>query len=133
MRWIVQDPTSQTTYIFPANPNKMSSPLAPDAVTPRPAAPTWGIGDVNSTGPKTSTKNSDVVDWTFEGKIVDQATLTNLQNILALTGRVYLTDHLQRTFLVRFYNVNTDEQPASQQSSWRFQYVVHAYVYGLVG
>lgn len=133
MRWIVQDPTSQTTYVFPANPNKMTSPLAPKNVVARPAAPTWGVGDVNPTGPKTNTRNSPVVDWTFEGKIIDQATLTNLQNILALTGRVYLTDHLQRTFLVRFYNVATDEQPPSQSSSWRFNYVVHAWVYGQVG
>lgn len=126
-RWIVQDPASGAAYIFPLNPNKMTSPLPV-----RGAVDIAATGGPSTAGPKTAMNGGDPVQWQFQGFAHDLPTLQTLKNIFNLQGRVLLTDHLGRQFRVRFMTVDTDERYPTIKQPYRYSYTVQAVSYGQV-
>lgn len=132
MRWIVQDPATGTSYTFPLNPNKMTSPL-PTKATANVAAPrSWGFGGINPIGPRTKNVNPEPVSWQFEGFAHDAAMLTTLKNIFNIKGRFYLTDHYARCFVTRLTSVDVDERVPTFKNPSRFAYVARAISYGQI-
>ncbi len=132
MRWIAQDPTTGVSYSFPLSPNKMTTPFPALAAQSNAAAGAWGIGDVNSQGPKTRLVNADPASWTFGGFIHSADLLSTLQSIYKLKHRFYLTDHLGRTFIARLMFVDVNEHQPSLKAPTRYEYTATAISYGLV-
>lgn len=132
MRWIVQDPATGTSYTFPLNPNRMTSPLTTMSTVHTSAPPSSGFGEATPIGPKSKVLNPDPVQWQFQGFIHSSVTLATFQSIFNLKGRSYLTDHLGRQFVTRFITVNVDERTPTIKNPNRYAYTVQAMSYGLV-
>lgn len=132
MRWIVQDPATGTSYTFPLNPNRMTSPLPTMATAEASAPPSWGFGEGSPIGPRTRINNPDPVQWQFQGYAHDAAMVSTLKNIFNLKGRLYLTDHFGRQLIVRFLTADVDERTPTIKNPNRYAYTVPSICYGQV-
>lgn len=108
-------------YIFPINPNAMTSPFGPKNITSRAAVGPQGqkIAWEGAQGP---------VDWQWSGDLFSQEMYEKLTLWTAKGNRVFLTDHLQRRWIV--YLTSFDPVPKrSVRYPWRHTYTMKAIVF----
>lgn len=118
-RWTLTDTQMGTTFKFPNNPSRMTSPN-----------PVRNIHSVPvSSGVNASERNADVKQWTFSGVVYSSTDYQNLVAALASTNRNQLTDHLGRTYVIRIKSYSIVERQATRRLPWRFEYTVNAITY----
>lgn len=92
--WLLTDPIDSTTYLFPKNPNAMTSPYPVQGTIQT-------LTSVADPRPRAQTVRS-LTEWTFGGKYVS---LAQREGLLAWVSKSYpidLRDHLGRTWSVLF-------------------------------
>lgn len=119
MRWKFQTLDSSQSYTFDMNPNQMDSPLLEKTVDSH----AQGIDGVIRGARKDVAKG-----WSFSGVLHSQAQYEAFELWLH-KGRIHLTDHLGRTFLVRLTNFDPT-RAGTRQHAWRHTYVVSVTTYG---
>lgn len=126
-RWTLLDPATEVSWVFPRNPNAMTSPHPPrnHVIFSRGVGGGTGVSRVIAF-------RQEPYEWSFSGDIRTEAHLTAFQAWTARTGRLHVTDHLGRTWEVRIDSVDLDELPNSPRNSWRFSYTVKTIIYGRV-
>lgn len=122
-RWQFRDMTTGEAYTVPLNPNEMTSPY--------PAREFSYKG--TTAGPKggqavTYEAWSGVQDWQFGGAILDEDHFLGLLKWAYCPHKVQITDHLGRTFVVVFKQLDATPK-RSYQRKWHQTYTMHALVY----
>jgi len=122
VRWVLTNPTSGgQVYVFPINPNKMSTPHAARVfVTEHSTAPD---------GQPLTFEGAPVgVDWTIEGACRTSEFHDTLETFLAMPRRVYLTDPLSRAWTVTLESIAWTRLPEAY-NDWAFTYQLKAIIY----
>lgn len=132
-RWVLRDPASDETWTFPVNPNKMTSPHAARSFNILATAPSV-VANGHSRGGlgRVIEGNPEPYEWSFSGFIREQQHFEDLLYWTRKVNRLELTDHLGRTWRIRFLVFNPDEQRPTARHPWRFTYDVKALNYGAV-
>lgn len=119
-RWAFTDTRGLLApYVFPINPNTMTSPFARKSL--RTATAINGVV-------RALQAPRSVHEWTFGGIIHDQAHYEALQTWAALGHRVLVTDHLARTWPCEL--VEFAPTPVRSRRPWKHTYSMRALVYG---
>jgi hypothetical protein len=127
-RWVLHDPLLNESWTFPVNPNAMTSPHGPRNLTVHATRPALGA----NTAGRVIEHNMDPYDWQFSGFIRTQEHHDELERWSKKVNRLELTDHLGRTWAIRFTSFAPDEQKPRATTPWRFNYEAHALNYGAV-
>lgn len=108
-------------YIFPINPNAMTSPFGPKNITSRAA--------VGPNGQKIAWEGTQPpVEWQWSGDLFSKEMYENLELWTAKGNRVFLTDHFQRRWII--YLTHFDPVPKrSVKYPWRHTYTMKAIVF----
>lgn len=138
-RWEIRDTKTGETYLFPMNPNKMTSPHAPRKTTvfarsggAMPGYLYSGGRFANHAVARVMQYRQEPYTWQFSGRII---TLQQYEDFLDWTGRVArleISDHLGRTFSVRMDSFELSEKKPTPRRPYRFEYTVTALIYGQV-
>lgn len=121
VRWVMVDTITLEEWEFTYNPNKMSTPHAARATVTTPRSPI----DSSIRGFR---KMEMPRDWSFSGFIRDQDHYETLAEWVDRGHPVELTDHLDRTFLIRLIQFIPAERRPSKTLAWRFTYEMKAAV-----
>lgn len=132
-RWRLYDPATGERWEFIHNPNQMTSPHLPRAISIFVTPPLYnpaveargGMARVHET-------NTQPYEWSFSGWIREEAQYEQLLHWTRKVTRLQLTDHFGRTWWIRFKEFDPDEQRPSHRSDWRFDYDIKATMYGAV-
>lgn len=121
IKWVLDDPLgSPSQYIFPINPNAMTSPFGSKNITARASTGPNGtkIAWEGAQGP---------TDWQWTGDLFSQQMYDALRAWVGKGNRVFLTDHLLRRWDVYL----TEFTPIPKRSvlyPWRNTYTMKALV-----
>lgn len=131
-RWVLNDPATSETYVFPFNPNQMTSPHRPDSSKYFTASPVpMAQSNVGSYAPVLQGKR-DPYEWSFSGVIRDKEQHDAMLRWFTKKTLVDLTDHLGRTWRVRFTALTLDERKPTPRHPWRFDYTMTTLMHGQV-
>lgn len=128
-RWTLHDPRLDETYVFPVNPNAMTSPHGPRSLTILATAP---VNDAPNSAGRIIEAQPDPYEWQFSGFIRTKGHHDALHKWARKVNRVELTDHLDRTWSIRFTQFDPTEQRPREYVPWKFTYTVKAIMYGPV-
>ena len=117
------DPTDGSTYVFPQNPNKMTSPYVQHSTTMMPYSPV----DNRTRTWRTPQKP---YEWQFAGNIRHKDFYDALVAWYVKNRRLHVTDHFGRTWDVQIVNVELTPQRCSRTVPWRYSYTVKTLMYG---
>lgn len=127
-RWTLVDPRTDETYVFPVNPNAMTSPHGPRSLQILTTAP---VNDTASSAGRIFESNPDPYEWQFGGFIRTQDHHDQLRRWARKVNRLELIDHLGRTWSIRITQFDPQEKRPSTRTAWKFDYTVKAIMYGL--
>jgi hypothetical protein len=128
-RWTLYDPSTDESWEMQFNPNKMTSPHAPDGTqiftrsATRPSAGSVARVLVGKLQPH---------DWSFSGVVREEVHFRQLHAWSRKRQQVQLTDHLGRTWLIRILSMDVNERKPTLRRNWRFEYTVKTLLYGQV-
>lgn len=128
IRWSIHDPWTGETWVFPMNPNRMTSPHPAKSSTifsrnANQVDDTTGISRVLQ-------QRQSPYEWQFSGVIRTQQHYESLRDWARRLERLELKDHFGRIWSVRFDSVDINEQRDTARNPWRFEYTAKAIVYG---
>jgi hypothetical protein len=123
LRWQFYDRVVGDTYTVEYNPDTMTSPHPKRQTTAYPS----GTGRV-----RTMRAASPPTEWNFGGFIRTETTLNTMVTWAKRGNLMELTDHLNRTWLVRFVQFDEQEQIPTPRAPWKFRYQVNALIYGRI-
>lgn len=129
-RWVLHDPSTSETWTFPINPNKMTSPHPTKTTTI--FARNYNFEDTKAGVGRVLEYQQEPYDWQFSGVIRSQQHYTDFRDWCHRVHRLELTDHLGRTWRIRFDSVDLEEQKPTLRKDWRFSYTAKAIMYGRV-
>jgi hypothetical protein len=122
-RWKFSDPDDAGTfYRFPWNPNRMSSPYRPKQFDP--AVNRFGPARVLQKG-----RNAPY-EWSFSGRIREQAFHDALLSWSQWTRPFWITDHLGRVWTVMPVRFDITELKPSAHVPDRYDYTFTTFVLG---
>lgn len=118
-RWTFYEVATGQSYTVPINPDSMTSPF----------------GDTRShtvahtgtpTGPRTATRmnRTPARDWEFSGPIRTREHHDALETWAKKPGKVHITDHLGRTFVVMFRSFEATDRKPTPTVPWRLRYTM---------
>lgn len=120
-KWLLHDLSGRLpNYTFGINPNTMSSPLPAHVLTLNGASIHGEFRGIGRIPPHS---------WTFGGLLLEQSQYDALRDWVLYAGRTHLTDHLNRTFLVRLNNFDPI-RAGTKKHPWRHKYNLAAITYG---
>lgn len=128
LRWRLVDPSTGETWVFPRNPNKMTSPNEPKATTV--FARNFNFADDKQGVSRVLQHHRNPYDWQFSGDIRTQAHYEALRDWARRVERLQLRDHFNRTWLIRFDSVELEELKPNARTPWRYSYTAKALIYG---
>ena len=111
IRWAFRTLDAATTYHFEMNPNQMDSPLLERGIDSHATCIDGTIRGFRKDVPKS---------WSFAGTLRTQEQYEAFETWLA-AGRIYLTDHLGRHFIVRLTNFDPVRK-GTRRAPWRHTY-----------
>lgn len=122
-RWQFQNIKTGEVFIVPLNPNEMTSPYPPRNFS-------YKTTTAGPAGGRAVTYESyaGTQDWSFGGTILDEAHYKALLAWSYVPGKVQITDHLGRVFVVVFKQFEVTPK-RSYQHAWYSEYTMHATVY----
>lgn len=121
IRWRFVDPADDSTYTVPINPNKMTSPLPPRAMS---TAATTGV----DSRPLMFEGGLVGHEWNFSGVIFDKAHLDALTEWSKKQNRFFIFDHFGRRFTVAPRQLDATPTLRQKGKYWRHDYTFSAYV-----
>ncbi len=124
VRWIFHDTVSDESVTLPYNPNGMTSPFLAQRTDRAPKSPI--DGEIRAIRAKAPPK-----EWTFTGFIRSQEHHDLLLSWGQRVTPIEVTDHLNRTFLVRFVEFSVDEKKPTKKTGWRFTYTMRCLTFGV--
>lgn len=120
-KWLLHDLSGvRSDYTFETNPNVMASPLPAPTLTMHGVGIDGGIRGFGVMAPH---------DWTFGGILYSQQQYEALRDFIFYAGKVHLTDHLNRKFLVRLRIFNP-VRAGTRRFPWRHKYEINATTLG---
>lgn len=128
-RWTLYDPLLDDTYVFPVNPNAMSTPHAPRSLSVITTAPRVGGPSVQG---RVVELNAEPYEWQFSGYVRTEDHHDQLRAWTRKVNRLVLTDHFEREWSIRMVALDLDEKRPRALQPWRFDYTIKAINYGLV-
>lgn len=132
-RWVLRDPVRDETWTFPVNPNKMTSPHSPRSFNILATAPSVTSNGQSRGGfGRVIEGNPEPYEWSFSGYIREEDHFESLLYWTRKVNRLELTDHLGRTWRIRFLVFNPDEQRPTTRHPWRFNYEIKTINYGAI-
>lgn len=130
-RWTLHDPTTNETYVFPLNPNKMTTPHSPRNFNIIATAPSGALTGGSRQGMGRVVELArDPFEWSFSGRIKTEAHYDRLLAWSNKVHRIQLSDHFGRTWLVRVLDFNPNELTPTPRISWRYEYDFKVLNYG---
>ncbi len=121
IRWRFVDPADASVYTVPFNPNKMTSPFPPRAMS---TAATTGV----DSRPLVFEGGLIGHEWSFSGVILDKAHLDALLFWSKKQNRFFIFDHLGRRFTVAPRQLDATPALRSMSHYWRHDYTFSVYV-----
>lgn len=121
LRWVFHDTVTSEEWVFTYNPNNMTSPHLERATVTSQRSPI----DASIRGIR---RMAQPREWGFGGFIRSQAHYEELAEWVDRGNPVELTDHLNRTFLIRLIQFIPNERTPNLKVSWRFTYQMSAVV-----
>lgn len=124
VRWQFLDTKTRASVVLPLNPREMSSPTSARNVTfgwtERDTNGLTGVGRPRlfDSGQTTPT------EWTFTGRLVDQAHYDLLYQWTKSCRVLRVTDHLDRTFEIIIQKFDPQEKLPSASNPWRADYTL---------
>lgn len=118
-RWKFETLDGLDSYTFEMNPNQMDSPLLERTIDSH---------VVGIDGKLRGFRKDQAKTWSFSGALHTQSQYEAFEQWLH-SGRIYLTDHLNRKFLVRLTNFDPT-RGGTRRTPWRHTYVVSVTTYG---
>lgn len=130
IRWSLYDPSVTETWTMPRNPNKMTSPHPPKQTAI--FARNFNFADDQAGISRVLQFRQQPYEWSFSGDIRTEQHYEDLRDWSRRVGRLELTDHFDRTWLIRFDSIDIDEQRPTARNAWRFTYTAKAIIYGRI-
>lgn len=124
VRWIFHDMVTAETVTLPYNPNGMTSPFLQQTTATTPISPI--DGQIRAIRPKAPPR-----EWKFTGFLRSQAHHDLLLDWGGRKGRMQVTDHLGRTFEIRFVEFVVDEKKPTKKTGWRLTYTMRCLTFGV--
>lgn len=129
LAWTLHDPEANETWVFPRNPNTMTSPFAPKNTQffpRRPAAAQWVATS------RVLQYRRQPFEWSFGGSIRTEAHWAELKRWCRKSSRLIVTDHLNRSWEIRILSPEFEERQQTARLTHRYRYTVKAIIYGQV-
>lgn len=117
-RWELRDDAAGEAYVFPINPDSMTSPLPERSYTFARAA--------GAQSARTVMAAPTAVQWQFGGAIRTQDQHDALEAWSQRPGKLVVTDHLGRKFEVMITAFEATERTPTRRTPWRLRYTVKA-------
>lgn len=123
LRWRFYDPYSAEEYVFPLNPNTMSTPFGERPIT---ALTSTAVG-----GQTLAWEGAKLpADWSFGGVILNAAHYEALRSwTYDRKGRIVVSDHFGRNYTTVLRSFKP-EPKRSISRYWRHDYTIDALVFG---
>lgn len=130
-RWILRDPATGEAWEFSINPNKMTSPHSSRNIRVFTTPPFYNPAiEARGGMARVFEGNKEPHEWSFGGVIRTEAQYRSLLYWTRKVSKVHVTDHLGRTWVIRFKEFNPDEKRPTARRAWRFDYEIKAMMYG---
>ncbi len=113
----------------------MTSPYPEKSSTVHTTPYVWDAAGVHQGVARVLQLRDQPYDWSFSGKISGADGRQFLKALITWTqksGKIDLTDHLGRTFRLRFTAFTPGEKTPTPRSPWRFTYEAHATIYDII-
>ena len=128
-RWTWYDPDLDESWEMQRNPDQMTTPHPPRNAT----IFSRSIGGLNNVGNGVSRVlafRQRPFEWSFSGNVRTEEMHGLLIAWTQRTNRLEITDHFDRTWVVRIDSCDIQEQRQTANNAWRFRYTVKAIIYG---